>query len=426
VHLTNKGGCDSAATLLLTIDTLKATFLPVTSTKACYGSFVYAVAKGNGVKPYSFSLNGGTAVTLPSYHIYNLLPGTYTETVIDSLGCAANAGTLTIMQPAAPLKATASSGTINCTGSSATITASASGGWGGYMYNLNGGTPQAGNSFTVNPAGTYIVQVTDSAGCTASQTLTTGALTATLTAAKNQACYNATVNISAKAALGTAPYMYSLNGGAYQATPQWVVNAGGYAVSVKDAGGCVANTNLVTITQPSAPLTLGIKQTNVTCYGAADGAITATAAGGYGSYLYKLNANPYQSSGVFSGLAVGADFVSAEDAAGCTAAVVKVIITQPYTKCPPAPVTKLIPTLQLAVKAYPNPGTAAFTLVLEGGDSKYKAAITVRDMYGHAVYQTAGSVFDTYRFGNSFAGGVYLVEVRNGNMVQTLKLVKAK
>ncbi len=48
----------------------------------------------------------------------------------------------------------------------------------------------------------------------------------------------------------------------------------------------------------------------------------------------------------------------------------------------------------------------------------------VVDMYGRTVYQAKGTANQSYKFGQQFAGGVYIVEIIQGEHVKTLKVVK--
>ena len=45
-------------------------------------------------------------------------------------------------------------------------------------------------------------------------------------------------------------------------------------------------------------------------------------------------------------------------------------------------------------------------------------------MQGRMVYQTRGSVFDLYKFGQNFANGMYIAEMLNGSRVVRVKLIK--
>jgi len=78
----------------------------------------------------------------------------------------------------------------------------------------------------------------------------------------------------------------------------------------------------------------------------------------------------------------------------------------------------------LKIKVLPNPATIEFNLQVVNGDSRKVIEIKVMDMQGKTVYQTRGSVFDTYQFGRGFTGGMYVLEVLNGSSIQRIKLVK--
>jgi len=64
-------------------------------------------------------------------------------------------------------------------------------------------------------------------------------------------------------------------------------------------------------------------------------------------------------------------------------------------------------------------------LSMESND-KQNVQIIVTDIYGKKIFQTNGSVNETYKFGNNFASGMYIVQVMQGKNIQTLKLIKGK
>ena len=84
----------------------------------------------------------------------------------------------------------------------------------------------------------------------------------------------------------------------------------------------------MTITQPSAALTLTTTQANVPCYGTSTGSATVIAAGGAGSYSYSWNTIPVQTTATASGLAAGNYTVIVTDANLCSS-IANVSITQP-------------------------------------------------------------------------------------------------
>jgi hypothetical protein len=319
-------------------------------------------------------------------------------------------------------------GAISCGNNN--ITVFATGGWGGFMYSLNGGAYQAGNVFNNVGTGTKTLRVKDAKSCVKSATVVISPLAATATAGTTSVCYNAKTTITVKPKNGIPPYQYSIDGGTtYQDTVKFVVTAGSYTITVKDTAGCTTLTNAVNITQPSQPLSVSETHTNVSCHGNNDGSITATGNGGYFPYQFNLNTGSYSQLNTFSNLTAASYMLHVKDDKGCTAAKT-VVITQPATPCLLAtatPVESSVKTaLKLSLKAYPNPSPVNFTLVLSGGDEKAPVEVRVMDVNGKAVYLAKGTVHTLFSFGQTFTGGVYVAEVLNGNNIETIKLIKAR
>jgi large repetitive protein len=130
---------------------------------------------------------------------------------------------------------------------------------------------------------------------------------------------------------GTAPYQYSLNGGAFQVSGTFEnLSSGNYTVTVRDDNGCTYPVS-VTISQPVAALEGSIvSQTNVSCFNGNNGSVTIAGSNGTGPYQYSINGITFQGSGTFSNLAAGTYNITVRDALGCTSNV-SVNITQPAT-----------------------------------------------------------------------------------------------
>jgi hypothetical protein len=218
----------------------------------CYGqSSAVTITATSGLAPY-------TGIGQQQF-----AAGNYTVTVIDKLGCQADLD-IAITQPTL-LVASASGIPIACNSANTTITVTASGG----TLPYSGDTGQY-----LAPAGTYIYNITDSNGCTASDTLEVTqpqALQAAYTATPIT-CYgqNAVVQISATG--GTQPY----NG-----TGQQLYAAGNYNVVVSDAGGCT-DTLAIEITQP-AELQVAYTASAINCFGGT-ATVDVTASGGVSPY----------------------------------------------------------------------------------------------------------------------------------------------
>ncbi|MFM8951213.1 MAG: beta strand repeat-containing protein, partial [Bacteroidota bacterium] len=126
---------------------------------------------------------------------------------------------------------------------------------------------------------------------------------------------NGTINISANG--GTAPLNYSIDNGAnYQSASTFSSLPGGvYSISVLDANGCIASSN-ITIAEPQQ-LTLATLPVNSTC-GNPNGSISSLATGGSSPYSYSINnGSTFQATGSFINLASGAYSVLVTDNNGC-------------------------------------------------------------------------------------------------------------
>jgi gliding motility-associated-like protein/uncharacterized repeat protein (TIGR01451 family) len=108
------------------------------------------------------------------------------------------------------------------------------------------------------------------------------------------------------------------------------LGAGIYKVIVTDKNGCASAELTVTITEPSASVTVTHTQTDVLCHGAKTGAIDITPAGGVAPYTYA-----WTGTGVVAdaedqtGLGAGIYKVIVTDKNGCVSAELTVTITEP-------------------------------------------------------------------------------------------------
>ncbi|HTB32289.1 MAG TPA: choice-of-anchor tandem repeat GloVer-containing protein [Bacteroidia bacterium] len=202
-----------------------------------------------GVAPYSYkwSQDGETNLTISA-----LSEGTYSITVTDNNGCTAVASE-TIVFPAKLTVSTNTVASIGCNGEkTGALTALPSGGTPSYSYLW---FPGEGTRSTESDlkAGTYMVTVTDSNGCsvTASATITEPSPivlkteTGNIKGEKNGSCNgNASVAVISG---GVGPYKYLWSQG--NQTTDTIKNqcAGTYCCTVTDANGC-SQTACVSIT----------------------------------------------------------------------------------------------------------------------------------------------------------------------------------
>jgi gliding motility-associated-like protein len=308
------GGCpdvSDVATITFVSDPVINIVGPTSLCSGTTGS-LFANITG-GTAPFSFSWNTG-AIT---QSITVSTSGTYTVTVIDASGCTKTASVTVVVYP--PLLVNASpSSTIACN-SSITISASASGGAGVYSYLWNTGqTSSSINVFT----GTYIVTVTDTAGCSATDTVSVIASNSTLDVVLSgpaNICFGATATITSAVSGGFGNYYYSWNTGS---TNTSVSGGGGnYCLTVTDDAGCI-NTVCQTVVE-NPLLTVNIPTSGVICNGASV-SINANVAGGTPGYTFLWsNGSANQTTTVVA----GTYSVIVTDAMGCTATA-SVTVTQ--------------------------------------------------------------------------------------------------
>jgi PKD repeat protein len=269
---------------------------------------------GTGTLNYSWS-NGATT---PSTAVYT---GTYQVTVTDAVGCSAN-GSVSVLAANSTLLVSVNQPPVLCNGATTTLSAAASGGFGGYSYSWNTG---ATSPSIVVGAGNYCATVTDGGGC-----ITSACVNVTQESPLNvsiptpaKVCNGSPATITASAAGGQAPYTYLWNTG--QTAQSITQLAGTYTVTATDAIGCT-KTATVTITQ-ATPLAATISSNPVSCFGGNNGSASVNASGGTSGYFYSWT--PYGgSSSIAGGLVAGTYTVNITDAIGCATTTV-VTVNQP-------------------------------------------------------------------------------------------------
>ncbi|SDQ16094.1 FISUMP domain-containing protein [Flagellimonas zhangzhouensis] len=194
-----------------------------------------------------------------------------------------------------------------------TITATAAGGEAPYTFQLDNGAFQSSGTFSNLDPKEYTVTVKDANDCidflkaTVADPCTDSTLAVEATAESN--------TITATASEGTEPYTYSLDGTNFQESNEFTdQDAGDYTVTVKDANGCTAETevSVAAIVDPCLGSTLKVDVT------VANYVITAVGSEGTAPYTYSVDGTNFQESGVFDSQVMGDYTVTVKDANGCT------------------------------------------------------------------------------------------------------------
>ncbi|MFI5151088.1 MAG: gliding motility-associated C-terminal domain-containing protein, partial [Bacteroidia bacterium] len=293
----------------------------------CTGTATVSASGGTGPYTYSWSPSGGTSSTASS-----LCANTYTCSIHDANNCLTTQ-VVAISQPAAALAVTAGATVnVNCFGgATGSVSVIASGGSAAYTYSWSpsGGTGSSASGLT---AGNYTCTVTDSKGCTASQTIAVtqpvSALSTSPGAITNINCHgNSTGAASITASGGTASYTYSWTPSGGTTSSASGLSAGTYTCTVTDSKGCTS-AQTFTLTQPAASLSASSGgSVNILCYGGTTGSATVTAAGGTSAYTYSWTPSGGTAS-TASGLTAGNYTCTVTDSKGCTASQIYAL-TQP-------------------------------------------------------------------------------------------------
>ncbi|WP_186525838.1 T9SS type B sorting domain-containing protein [Seonamhaeicola sediminis] len=383
----------------------------VLNNETCFGaSDGTAEFTVTGTTSFTYTINGGASVAGSSpINITGLAAGSsYTIAITDTTTNCTATDTVSISGPPFALNITVTETPITCT-ANGSVAVTATGGWGGYSYELEQPDTsilgsQGSNIFGgLSQTGTYTVTVTDANGC---QVTTTFVLSTpsnpTATIINANYCYDGTnaSSLEVSASGGNPPYEYSNNGSVFQTNPVFSNLAPGtYDIIVRDAFGCTFTLPTETIADQltaSASLVKGLD-----CTTSPDAEVNVTVSGGIAPYNYEVSFN----GGVF--IATGnppytynsgqtGDYqYRITDALGCTA-LTNVITIQPIS----------------------NPlATAIATDVFCSGDATGIVAIDIDETLGVPPYQVSfnGSGFTSQAVYNGLITGTYNYIVRDAN-----------
>ncbi|MFC5979809.1 hypothetical protein, partial [Flavobacterium salmonis] len=367
---------------------------------------------------YSYKVNTNPAVTAQSgasFTLPNLGVGPYNVVFTDeTTGCTASTS-ITITQPSL-LGATASSVNANCNVATSKVTVTATGGTPvyTYAYKQDGVAPVASdyiasNSSDLNPTTNtnWDVWVKDANGCTFKVDVTIATDNApTAVTAIGAGCLGTPggYTITASATGGTGTLSYSINGGgSYQVSNIFTITSiGTYTIRVKDANGCTADSNPVTV---APQLTLSaVLNKDITCNPAPTAAqITLTPTGGAGSFTYTSSPNTGTFAGnVFTTNTPGNYIFTVTDSNTCSASTTTAIV--------------VTPTVNPVIDDIALPGNIGVTQIQSincNGDDTAAIAIAIDNTKGLAPFifnirnNTTGVDYGTQTSGLS--AGVYTI-----------------
>ncbi|MCC6838936.1 MAG: gliding motility-associated C-terminal domain-containing protein [Flavobacteriales bacterium] len=338
VTVADIGGCDTTLSFIISEpDSLLATATSTLSNcNVCDGTA--SVVPTGGTLPYTITWElNGTVVGTDSA-LTNLCAGLYTVQVEDANGCTVQHAAPVSDAGAETLSTTdflldcpndcdgAVDVSFNCAVPACSISwFDASG------TDLN----EPGNTLGNLCAGTYFVQVTNGAGCTAIDTAQVTApdpILANLGTAPVTCAGLCDGSAAVAPTGGSGGYTYIWTSGADTISTGTQVGslcAGNYAVEITDQGGCAVLQGVL-ILSPD-PITATADVQAITCNSACDGSIALNVQGGTGAFTYNWSPAPPNGQGTpaVSGLCSGNWTVTIADANGCDTTLVIPLVEPP-------------------------------------------------------------------------------------------------
>ncbi|MBL4657669.1 MAG: SprB repeat-containing protein, partial [Flavobacteriales bacterium] len=320
VIVTDASGCVDSASVTLTEPPAIVVVISDSTHLACNGDAngSATVSASGGVGPLSYLWNDPSSQTDST--MTGVGGGAYMCTVTDSTGCS-KAISFTVIEPAAiSLSTVATLAAICNSDSSATVTATVSGGNGPMSYLWNDAGAQTTAIATGIPDGSYIVVVTDSAGCSVTDTVTFGIM-ATISTSASPVCggvCDGTASVLVTGNAGPVTYLWDNPASQTTVTASSLCSGSTYTTSVTDSSGCTSSASVTfsALTQ----LTVTITIVDVKCFGDSNGTATAIVSGGATPYGY-LWPSLGLTTNFASVLKTGAYDVIVTDGNGCTMVV---------------------------------------------------------------------------------------------------------
>ena len=359
-----------------------------TTGNVCLGQNTTLTASGAGT--------GGTYNWMPGSVAGSVLTGVangqYTVTSTNTNACTASAVGNIYQAPV--ITSTVSVNNVNCPGTTASATITASPGSPPYTYTWTG-TGQTTSAVTGLANGNYSVTVADSRGCTVVKAFTV-AVTSSPTTPITPTSAGCTVSNGTAVVNptgGGGSYTYLWGNGQTTQTATGLTAGSTYSVVVTSANGCTG-TNLVTISVTANP-TIASSSSSPTACSVSNGTATASGSGGTGTYTYIWSAG--QTAQTATGLAQGNYSVTVKDANGCTVAgTVSVSITANPTISSSSSTPAGCAVANGTATATGLGGTGAFTYIWSSGQTAQTATglaqgnytVTVKDANGCTVAGT--------------------------------------
>ncbi|MBI4647678.1 MAG: T9SS type A sorting domain-containing protein [Bacteroidia bacterium] len=287
VTLTDGSGCNAFENAVINQPPSLTGTIAFQSDVTCNNGIngILTVMPEGGTPPYTYLWND-PAPAQTNMTATMLSAGNYIVTITDNNNCAVSVPAA-INEPTA-INITGIVTPVTCfNGNDGAINTTTAGGTPGYTYLWNTGASTDGLQGV--SAGIYYITVTDANLCTKIDTniVNEPAAMSVLFTYNNVYCYGSCDgNASITVINGQEPYDFIWSSGE---TTSLILSkcSGMYYVTLTDINGC-STTDSINITEPQE-IILSVTGTDITCYGAADGMVTANVSGGTSPYNYNWN-----------------------------------------------------------------------------------------------------------------------------------------
>jgi len=287
-------GCTAMDTVSVTVNSIPTSTFTASSPLCNLGSSsINYTGDGLGSATYTWNFDGGTATPIGGLQNYTVswpVAGIYDISLtVTQNNCPSTTTTHTVAISNLSADATIISN-VSCYGlSNAAASVTPSNGLPPYTYQWNTSPVQNTQNIGNLPAGTYVVTISDSVNCFATDSVVITqppVLNAYISELNNVSCFSGT-NGSATVFTsgGTSPYTYQWSNGTSGTNTDTGLIAGTYTVTVTDVNTC--DTIIAfSIDQPTQ-LVLTLTAQDEICLNSCNGQITANVTGGIIPYQYQ-------------------------------------------------------------------------------------------------------------------------------------------
>lgn len=265
INAKDAAGCVKSQVFTVTVAACPTIAVTGTTTSATSSTSANGAinATATGSTGFTYRLDAGAFQ--PTGVFTSLTTGTYLVTAKDANGCTGT-HTFVVSNAACPTitVSVVSTQTSGPAATNGTVTASATGGASPYQFSINSGAFQAGNLFSNMAVGSYTVVAKDANGCLGSVngTVTSVAcptITVSFTTTPTSSSTTSTGTVTVTASGGTSPYLYAINGSAFQTSNLFSnMPAGTFTVAVRDINGCQGSASGSITVASSSTVTINI------------------------------------------------------------------------------------------------------------------------------------------------------------------------